>query len=388
MAVGGEDRVVGAEIFVDCLGLGGDSTTTTGMNIPIQLSQRPAGGQDGRGASHVGQRPGGLSTGCARCRGLPADVSGGSALPVTQAIRRQLAAGAGDVSRAATEARRAGARSGLRAPASEVPAQPVRRARQVADQLVLGQRAGPEPGRIMAMQRRDVRQRPLRRHRAGQRRQAQSRGSGVARGRRARGPRARPSALRTSVAPSRISMLQPAARASNGMARHRHHLAPLIERGARGDQAAGSRRRLDHDHRPRQARDDAVAQREMAGLRLQPHGLFARSGSPRPRSRAARAAFSVGVDHVDPARLHRDRVPVGQRRLMRRGVDAAREARDDDMNPASPSPSASRRAIRSAKATRRCARRPSPPSGGSAARCRPAPTGRAGHRADPSAPAG
>ena len=55
---------------------------------------------------------------------------------------------------------------------------------------------------------------------------------------------------------------------------HGQHLAALVQRIARGDQAAGFCRSFDHDCRTAQTRDDAVARGEMSRHRLQAHGLF------------------------------------------------------------------------------------------------------------------
>ena len=83
------------------------------------------------------------------------------------------------------------------------------------------------------------------------------------------------SALSVRVAPSRISRLAPLARGIQRRARHGENLAALFQRILRGDQRAGSFRRLHHHHAARQAGDDAVAAREMARL-----GRFAERASP------------------------------------------------------------------------------------------------------------
>ena len=77
-------------------------------------------------------------------------------------------------------------------------------------------------------------------------------------------------------------------RAGNG-----EDLPPDFLGDAGGDQAAGPRRRLDHHHAQRQAGDDAVAAREVAGLR---DGAERRFGDQQMRFGDARcrSAFSGG----------------------------------------------------------------------------------------------
>ena len=118
-----------------------------------------------------------------------------------------------------------------------------------------------------------------------------------------------------------------------GMAGHRQHLAPQIQRIPRRDQRSRPRRRLHHHNRPRQPRDDPVAQREMPRLRDQAHRLFRQQattfGDP-----CGQAGMFLGIDHIHPARHHRHR-SRGQRRAMRLGVDPARQAGNNHL-PRSP----------------------------------------------------
>ncbi len=152
MAVGGEDRVVGPEILVDCLGLGRGFDDDDGHAIPLFKADGP-----GRhGAAPCGSKRRRLSTGGPVPAAAPhrsdcrcSDV--GRNCPVRrrsdQRVQRRAAAGGLSASDPATEARRAAAGCGLPVPASDSSGRQLRRRqRQVADQLILGQRAGAQPG--------------------------------------------------------------------------------------------------------------------------------------------------------------------------------------------------------------------------------------------------
>jgi hypothetical protein len=112
------------------------------------------------------------------------------------------------------------------------------------------------------------------------------------------------------------------------MAGHGADIAALVERGAGGDEAAGLGRRLDHDDGAGEARDDPVAGGEMAGLRFEPDGLFGQQQAPGGDVGGKGGVFGR-VDHVDAAG-HRGDGAGGQGGGMGGGVDAARQARDDD----------------------------------------------------------
>ena len=99
---------------------------------------------------------------------------------------------------------------------------------------------------------------------------------------------------------------------------HGEHLAPGVLCQPRGDQAAGAERRLHHHHAERQARDDAVAAGEMAGLR---RGAEGRLGDH--RARLGDPPLQVGVlrrvGHVQAAGDHGDRCGrCASRRYARR----------------------------------------------------------------------
>ena len=109
---------------------------------------------------------------------------------------------------------------------------------------------------------------------------------------------------------------------------HRHHLAPRLGGQPRGDQRAGPRRGLDH-HRPAlDPGDDPVAVREMARARLGPGRHF---GEHQPALVQRRLPLLVfrRVEDVDAAGDDADRAAV-QRAVVRRAVDPAGQARDDD----------------------------------------------------------
>ena len=112
---------------------------------------------------------------------------------------------------------------------------------------------------------------------------------------------------------------------------HRQHLAALLGGQPRGDQRARLQLRLDHHHGQRQAGDQPVAAREVAGL-----GLGAGRALGDDAALLGDLAIEAGVlgriDVVDAAAQHRHRAG-GQRALVGRRVDAARQARDDRPSP-------------------------------------------------------
>ena len=89
-------------------------------------------------------------------------------------------------------------------------------------------------------------------------------------------------------------------------ARHREHLAALLQRQPRGDERAGALRRLDHDDAEREPGDQPVAAREIAAARLPAERHFGdrRAGSQERVEQATHA----------PA----DRCGHGRRRAPRR----------------------------------------------------------------------
>ena len=117
----------------------------------------------------------------------------------------------------------------------------------------------------------------------------------------------------------------------NGGSGDREHLAPLFGRQPRGDQGAGPDLGLDDDHAARQARDDTVTPRKVAGL------------GPGPR-RAFRQDTALGHDPVVQILIIR-RIDViyapaqhGHRARrqgppVRGGIDPPGEARDDGWKP-------------------------------------------------------
>ena len=110
------------------------------------------------------------------------------------------------------------------------------------------------------------------------------------------------------------------------MGRHRHHLAPLVERVARGDQAARAARRLDHHHGPGEARDQPVPAREVPRGGREAERLF-RNQQPLGPDALRKRKVLGRVGAVEPARQHGDRAGR-QGGLVGGGVDPARQARD------------------------------------------------------------
>ncbi len=107
-----------------------------------------------------------------------------------------------------------------------------------------------------------------------------------------------------------------------------HDHAGLVERGAGGDEAARPFGGLDHDHAEREASDDPVADREMAGLRSQTGRVFGEQRTARG-DLGREGGVLGGVDDVDPAG-HRGHRAGGQCRGMGGGIDAAGQPRDHD----------------------------------------------------------
>ena len=173
------------------------------------------------------------------------------------------------------------------------------------------------------MQRRRVRKRKPGRHRAGQRRAIVCLGGrGWVQGDDA-GPDCLDHIRRTAhqhrpVADQHVASGRPRIKR---MARHRQHVAPLVQRRSGGDQTAGSRGRFDHDHSAHKARHDPVAQREMPRLRHRTHRLFGQKADLRDDLSGQIGVF-FGVDHIYPACLHRKR-SRGQRSHMRFRINTA-----------------------------------------------------------------
>ena len=111
------------------------------------------------------------------------------------------------------------------------------------------------------------------------------------------------------------------------------------------DQRAGALRRLDHDKPERQAGDDPVAARKILRARLPAERHFARRCRRHARrSRRSSADVFRRVGPVEPAGEHADRAG-GEAALMRRRVDAARQARRRPHSPRGRVRAASMRAI-------------------------------------------
>lgn len=142
---------------------------------------------------------------------------------------------------------------------------------QVAHQLVFGEGAGTKAVQDHGMEKRHILQRALGGSGAGQRGKAHL-GFGL-------GSTGRAGNLSTSCGPRTkraVADQHVAARGAGveGVAQDGlYHVATIVGRGLRGDQAAGFRRRLGHDDSARQTGDDAVAQGEVAGLRFKSGGV-------------------------------------------------------------------------------------------------------------------
>ena len=142
---------------------------------------------------------------------------------------------------------------------------------------------------------------------------------------------ARTSAAHVSgAAPSLSSAFVPADSERRDLARHREHLAPLLEREIGGDQRAAALARLDDDGRRAQPGDDAVARRESPRRGLDA-GRVLRDDEPGLGDASRELGVRGRVVAVDAAAEHGDgRAARLERAAMRLGVDPAREAADDD----------------------------------------------------------
>ena len=113
------------------------------------------------------------------------------------------------------------------------------------------------------------------------------------------------------------------------VARHRHHLAPLIEGRACGDHRSRFRRPFDNDNSARQTGYDPVSLRKMPGLGVQPHRHFRQAQAAMPDLGGQFGGF-LGINHINAPGLYRDRAGR-QCCFMGGGVYATGQARDDDI---------------------------------------------------------
>jgi hypothetical protein len=109
-------------------------------------------------------------------------------------------------------------------------------------------------------------------------------------------------------------------------ARHREDFAPLLEGEARGNQRARALCRLDDDDTDREARDQSVAAREIAGARLPAERHLAHRCAVFQDFVEKRGMFGR-VDAIVPAGEHGDGA-AREARAMGGRIDPARQARD------------------------------------------------------------
>lgn len=119
--------------------------------------------------------------------------------------------------------------------------------------------------------------------------------------------------------------------AAERASRNGEDLPILFERHPGGYQRAAFLRRL-HDHyAERKAGQDTVATGEILGQRRSAQREFAEHGATTFDDCVGEAAMLWRVGNVDTASQHRDGAAAGlERSAMRRGVDSARQATDDD----------------------------------------------------------
>jgi len=131
---------------------------------------------------------------------------------------------------------------------------------------------------------------------------------------------------RGTVAQERVAA--PARRAIHAPGDRAERLAE-IARKARGDETAAVHVRLDHDHRADQRSHDAVTLREALAIRRPPERELAEHPAALPHPGPQRTPLRR-VGQVEAVAEHRDRPAVGvEGALMRRGVDAPRQAAHD-----------------------------------------------------------
>ncbi len=135
---------------------------------------------------------------------------------------------------------------------------------------------------------------------------------------------------RQGAAPSLSSAFVPARQGGRDLARHREHLAPLLEREIRRDQSAAALACLDDDGRRAQPGHDAVARGEAPGRRLDA-GRVLRDDEACVGDATRELGVRGRIVAVDAAAEDGDGRPVRlERPAMRLGVDAARQPAHDD----------------------------------------------------------
>ena len=167
-------------------------------------------------------------------------------------------------------------------------------------------------------------------------------------------PTGRRSTSLTRIAPSFRSAFDPAQPLRQDRPRDGGDVAAEIGGEARRDERAALLRGLDDEDEPGEPGDDPVAHREVSRERpLRPGSNSEMRGPARHDLRQKRGMLGRIAD-VDAATEDRDRrPPFLERRAVRRRVDAAREARDDDdAGPREP-PARGARASRPAREARR-----------------------------------
>ena len=111
---------------------------------------------------------------------------------------------------------------------------------------------------------------------------------------------------------------------------NRIDLAALLGGQARGDQRAAGRAGLDHQHAERQAADDAVAPRKVAGLRRAVQRQFGDQRATLLGNAPGQTDVALRVDPLQAGTQHRDRCTASfQRALVGGTVDTQGQAAGD-----------------------------------------------------------
>ena len=108
------------------------------------------------------------------------------------------------------------------------------------------------------------------------------------------------------------------------MPRNSKDLSPLGQSVFGSDQTARLRSRFNHDNGATEARDNAIACREMTGLGLQAVWLFGQAQTFGPDGMEQFGVF-VGIDNINAAAQYGN-CPYLNRGMMRGGIHTAGEA--------------------------------------------------------------
>ena len=114
------------------------------------------------------------------------------------------------------------------------------------------------------------------------------------------------------------------------MAGHSINVAALFERLRHANQRAAIHARLDYQQTVAPPADDSIAHRKRLAVRLDLHREFRNDGAASAANFFRQGGVFGRIQFRQPRADHRDGASFrGERALMRRGIDAARETADD-----------------------------------------------------------